>query len=373
GAMCQPAPGAEQYAIGANKSEMIDLNSISDDLALLEFSFGALTDGTFLLAGPSVKDGKTDTYILKQDFTLSEFDKRAWYANLLKPASAAYNNAFYVLAKIAPSGIGKPTFVFSSTAVNAGFPNGDALVKTIQSIPAKTGAGVPALRNTELSVTQKDLVNNLKDTAQKVIDRINQSDKDSEAYLEANRLAETDVSLKEKEAILSAAGQEKMKENLFWMDLTMNLKVPEQERIKLKENAAGTQVSIQIPDFPEIQKGCSRSYRIFASSPDGEGSQTEVIVPELNTENQTLSFSWKKSGVYAIGYLDTKNQAPAPDLDSKPSDTSAASVPAKTAVPASASSNSATAAVSNFVIWSLLAAAGAAGTAGFRLQLKKRK
>ena len=31
GAMCQPAPGAEQYAIGANKSEMIDLNSISDD------------------------------------------------------------------------------------------------------------------------------------------------------------------------------------------------------------------------------------------------------------------------------------------------------------------------------------------------------
>ncbi|MCF0258803.1 MAG: S8 family serine peptidase, partial [Erysipelotrichaceae bacterium] len=302
-----PAGGADLVTVGG-QTAAIDVKSVLNDPSRLSFSSGALADGTYILAGPLSKDGTADTYILNQDLSLNEYDKRAWSANIHAPASIAYNNAFYVLAQIAPSGEGQPSLVFSSTAVKAGIPDGDTLVRTIKSAPAKTGAGVPELKNTDICVTQNDLVSNLKDQTQKVIDRINQSDKDSEVYLEANKLAENNVPQAEKEAILTAASQEKMKDNLFWMDLAMYLQIPEQDRIKLDTNEAGTKVAIKLPDFPELQKGYSRSYKIFAYSPDGEdGKKAEVITPEFDAQNQTLTFNWKTSSVYAIGYADTKD------------------------------------------------------------------
>ncbi|MCF0260793.1 MAG: hypothetical protein HUJ54_13120, partial [Erysipelotrichaceae bacterium] len=301
-----PAFGADQYILGQTESQKIEgIFSLTGYLPYMTFSSGALNDGTFMIAGPAGMDGETDTYVLSQDLSVKAYEKRAWSSNLLTPASVAYNGGFYVLADIAPSGIEEPSLVFSFTAVNADVPEGDALIRTIKSAPAKTGDGVPEFKNTDITVTQKDLVNNLKDKAQRVIDRINNASKDSEVYLEVNKLEEKAVAEAKRQAVKAAADKEKMSENLFWMDLSMYLQIPEQERIKLDENLAGTKVSIKVPDFPAVEKGYTRSYKIFACNPDGEeGKKAEVIAPEFNAQNQTLSFSMKKSSVYAIGYLD---------------------------------------------------------------------
>ncbi|MCF0261048.1 MAG: hypothetical protein HUJ54_14405, partial [Erysipelotrichaceae bacterium] len=287
------------------------------------------------------------------------YDKRAWSSNLLKPASVAYNGAFYVLASVVPASQGKQTLVFSSTAVNAGIPCGDALVKTINSAPAKTKDGMPEFKNTDISVVQKDLVNNLKDQAQKAIDQINQASKDSEVYLEAGRLTEKEVPQTAKDAIVSAAGQVNMKENLFWMDLAMVLQIPEQDTIKLGSNLAGTKVTVKIPDFAAAEKGYSRSYKVFAWNPDGEAdNKAEVITPEFDAENQTLSFILKKSSVYAIGYHDEKDPEPSPDPKPEPdpaptpSNNSDPAAPSNPAVPASSSAS--TAANTHMLFWGCL-------------------
>ena len=96
------AEDADRFVIGQKKAGKIDLKSQINDLPKLEFSSGGLTDGTFLLTGPASPEGNTDTYILSQDSALTEFDKRACSASLLKPASIAYNNAYWVLATIVP-------------------------------------------------------------------------------------------------------------------------------------------------------------------------------------------------------------------------------------------------------------------------------
>ncbi|MCF0258752.1 MAG: S8 family serine peptidase, partial [Erysipelotrichaceae bacterium] len=246
-----PAEGAEQFTVGQKETKTIEVSSMIDSLPNRSFSSGALADGTFILAGLVSKGKNADTYILSQDLSLEEYEKRAWTASIMNPASVAYDNAFYVLAAIAPSGAGQSTLVFSSTAANAGIPAGDALVRKINTAPAKTGTGMPEFENTDIAVTQNDLISNLKDQAQKAIDQINQAEKDSEVYLEAAKLAEKDVPQTEKEAILSAADQEKMKDSLFWMNIDMYLQIPEQDRIKLDRNEAGTKVAIKLPDFPE--------------------------------------------------------------------------------------------------------------------------
>ena len=370
-----PADGVEQFLISQKEAKKIGLTTLVSDVPLQEYSSGALADGTFLLTGPVSKKGSADTYILNQDLTLKEYGKRVWSYHILNPASAAYKNAFYFLAKTAPSGTGLPSLVFSSTAVNAGIPAGDALIRPIVSKPARTGSGVPDFKNTDISVTWNDLVNNLKDQAQKAIDRINQVSEDSEVYLEVNRLAENDVQPAEKEAILNAASQDKMTENLFLMYIAMQLRIPGHEKLKLDENLTGTKATVKLPGFPEIQKGMTRSYQIFAYNPYGEdGKKAEVITPEFDTENQTLSFNLKNSSVYAIGYLDSKDPSPEPAPDPKPaltlSNSTSPANPSNSAMPSSSSSR--TAAQTNTVLWGGLAA-GAFILAVTVTALKKKK
>ena len=314
-------PGAETIVIGGT-GKPVDVESMLNHEKNLSFASGGLADGSFLLTGPVSKNGTADTYILDQEGNLSEFEKRAYSGNMMMPAALAYNGNFYVLAAIAPSGLGNPTLTFSSTAVNADVPKGDALIRTIETEQAKTSEGMPSFENKEILVSQKDLYSNLGNEATEAIFNINNAKENSTVYLEVNKKAEAEVPEPDRSAVKAEAAAQKLKDELFWMDAAMYLQIPGQERIQLHTNEAGVQITVGIPEFAKAQKEASRSYKIFAYHADAaKGEQLEVIDPEYDEKNQTLTFNIHRCSTYAIGYAEEPNPTPEPTPDPAPTPT----------------------------------------------------
>ncbi|MCF0261158.1 MAG: hypothetical protein HUJ54_14955, partial [Erysipelotrichaceae bacterium] len=182
--------------------------------------------------------------------------------------------------------------------------------------------------------------------------------------------------------IQKAASSEKMADSLFWMNFSMVLQIPQKDKIQLHSNLAGVDVTMGLPEFPEVQKGYTRTYKIYAYHGDStEGEKLEIITPKYDAEKKTLSFKVSRCSTYAIGYADAKDPAPQPDPDPDPKpdptptptpdptpDPKPSTDPTPTSNPASSSTSSTaqaasarTAARTNSAFWILLTLAGCTG------------